>query len=398
MEDVVSGVRVSGPLEPYAAGFAVRLAEDGYRPASVTSQVRVLAHLSHWLDLQCLAPEGLTEGRAAEFAAERRAAGFRQWVSLRGLGPLLGYLRAEGAVPGPAEPARETALLERYRCYLVSERGLAPGTVRYYADGARLFLHGREESLPSLAAADITGFTLAECRRRPAGSAKLLVTALRSVLRFLAAEGLAPPGLEAAVPAVAGTRGTGLSRALPGEQVDALLASCRDGSAPGRLRDFSVLVLLARLGLRAGEAAALELDDIDWRAGTVVIRGKGRRDETLPLPADAGEALASWLRDGRPAGFAGRQVFTTLQAPLRGMSAEAVKASVARACKRAGTGPAGAHRLRHSAAARMLEAGAPLEEIGQVLRHRSAATTAIYATADPAALAALALPWPGEAA
>jgi site-specific recombinase XerD len=400
VEDAVSRVRVRGPLEPHAERFAAWLAEAGYTPSSAAKQVQVLAHLSRWLGERDLGPEGLADGVAAEFAAERHAAGYRQWISLQGLGPLLGCLRGAGVVPGPDVPAPgpADALLRRYRRYLAAERGLSDATIRMYSDRARLFLSGRKESsLAGLTAAEVTAFTLAECRKCRTGAAKALVTALRSMLRFLAAEGIAPPGLDAAVPTVAWRRDSGLPQALPAGQVPALLASCDRGTRTG-LRDFAVLTLLSRLGLRAGEAAALELGDIDWRAGTIMVRGKGRRDEQLPLPADAGQALAAWLRDGRPPGFAGRRVFTTMRAPLRGMSASAAENAVRRACERAGVPPAGAHRLRHTAAAGMLAAGAGLEEIGQVLRHRSAATTAIYAKADHSALAALAVPWPGGAA
>jgi len=400
VEDAVSRVRVRGPLEPHAEGFGVWLAEAGYAPSSAAKQVLVLAHLSRWLEERGLGPEGLADGVAAEFAAERHAAGYRQWISLRGLGPLLDYLRGAGIAPGPdvPVPGPADALLERYRRYLAAERGLSDATIRMYSDRARLFLSGRTEpSLAVLTAAEVTAFTLAGCRKCRTGAAKSLVTALRSVLRFLAAEGLAPPGLDAAVPTVAWRRDSGLPQALPAGQAAALLAACDRGTRTG-LRDFAVLTLLSRLGLRAGEAAALELGDIDWRSGTIMVRGKGRRDEQLPLPSDAGQALAAWLRDGRPPGFAGRAVFTTVRAPLRGMPAKAAESAVWRACERAGIPPAGAHRLRHTAAAGMLAAGADLEEIGQVLRHRSAATTAIYAKADHSALAALAVPWPGGAA
>jgi integrase/recombinase XerD len=395
--DVVSRVRVAGPLAEYAAGFAAELDGAGYTPESAAGQVRVLAHLSRWLGERGLVPGALTAERVAEFAAARRAAGYRQWVSVRGMGPLLGYLRGLGLVPGLAAPGPVTAaevLLERYRCYLAVERGLAARTIRYYLAGARLFLDGRVDSLAGLTAAQVSGFVAAGCRRRSTGSAKILVTALRSVLRFLVLEGLVDAGLPAAVPAVAGWRGAGLPKALPAGQVAALLAACDRDTATG-LRDFAVLTLLARLGLRACEAAALELDDIGWRAGEVMIRGKGRRDEQLPLPSDAGEALAGYIRGARPAGTASRKVFLTSCAPRRGLSADAVKQIVRRACRRAGVAPAGAHRLRHAAATGMLQAGAPLTEIGQVLRHRSVSTTAIYAKADHGALRQLAMPWPG---
>jgi site-specific recombinase XerD len=395
--DVVSRVRVSGPLAEHAPGFAGFLAEAGYRPLSAANQVRLLAHLSRWMEGRGLSPEDLTGGRLGEFLAARREAGYKCWLSERGLAPLTAFLRGLGAVPaaGPAAAAGAAGvLLGRYRGYLEVERGLAASTVRYCTDEARGFLAGREDRLAGLGAAEVSGFVADQCRRRSTGSAKILVTALRSLLRFLVLEGLVTPGLQDAVPAVAGWRGGGLPKALPDGQVAALLASCDRDTATGR-RDFAVLVLLSRLGLRACEASALELGDIDWRAGTVTVRGKGRRDERLPLPADAGEALAGYLRGGRPAGGGSRRVFLLSRAPGGGMSPGAVKAVVRNACRRAGLPGAGAHRLRHSAATGMLRAGAPLAEIGQVLRHRSLSTTAIYAKVDHGALAQLAMPWPG---
>ncbi len=397
---VVSQVRVTGPLAEFAGGFAARLAERGDTPLSAANQGRVLARLSRWLAAGEVAPAELDAGRVEAFLADCRASGYTCWLSGRGLAPLLGYLRGLGVVPGPACDPPATAaelLLERYRGYLAGERGLAASTIGYYGSEARLFL-GRAagtdlSGLAGLTAAGVRDFVAAECRGRSTGSAKIVVTALRSLLRFLLAEGLITANLAGAVPAVAGWRGGGLPKALPAGQVEAMLASCDRGTAVGN-RDFAVLTLLSRLGLRACEVAALALDDIDWRAGEIVIRGKGRRDERLPLPADAGEALAGYLAAGRPAGDRSRKVFLRVCAPQGELSAGAVKAVVRSACGRAGLAPAGAHRLRHTAAVAMLQAGSPLAEIGQVLRHRSAVTTAIYVKVDHSALRALALPWP----
>jgi integrase/recombinase XerD len=397
----VSCVQVTGPLAEYAEGFGCYLAGAGYTPLSAANQVRVMARLSRWLAGQGLGPGDLGAGRVEEFLAWCRASGYTCWLSVRGLGQVLGFLRGLGVAPGPrCDPPATPAdvLLGRYRAYLASERGLAASTIGYYVAEARLFV-GRVAGadlagLAGLSAGEVSGFVAAECQGRATGSAKIVVTALRSLLRFLLLDGVIAADLAVAVPAVAGWRGAGLPKVLPDGQVAALLASCDRGTAAGR-RDFAVLTLLARLGLRACEAAALELGDIDWRAGTVTVRGKGRRDEQLPLPADAGEALAGYLRDGRPAGAASRRVFLAVRAPGGGLSADGVKMIVRQRCRAAGLAAFGAHRLRHTAATQMLRAGSPLAEVGQVLRHRSAATTAIYAKVDHAALVQLAMPWPG---
>jgi integrase/recombinase XerD len=401
MVSAASDVGVSGPLAVYAAGFAAWLGELGYTPLSAANQLRVMARLSRWLAAGDLASAELTAGQAEEFLADCRARGYTCWLSERGVAPLLGYLRGLGVVPAPdrQQPVTEAALLlERYRAWLAGERGLAASTMRYYLTEAGLFLSQVTgtglRGLAELTAAPVSGYVTAECRRRSTGSAKILVTALRSLLRFLFLDGLLAVDLAAAVPAVAGWRNAGLPRALPGGHVAALLGSCDRETTVG-MRDFAVLTLLARLGLRACEVAALELDDISWRAGEIVIRGKGSRSERLPLPADVGEALAGYLRDGRPAGAGSRAAFLRARAPAGPLSADAVKAIVRSRFRRAGLPEAGAHRLRHTAATRMLQAGSPLAEVGQVLRHRSAATTAIYAKVDHGALAVLALPWPG---
>jgi integrase/recombinase XerD len=397
-----SRVRVTGPLAVFAEGFAGELARLGYKPNAAADQLRLMAHLSRWMDAGHLEAAALTPRVTGVFLAARRAEGYVLWLSPKALAPLLGYLRRLGVVPvpvpAPATPAE--ALLERYRRYLVTERGLAATTVRGYADMARPFLAGRSEAagLGQLKAADVTAFVLATCPGMGKGSAKLTVTALRSLLGFLHVEGLIGEPLGQHVPSVASWRLAGLPRALEPGQVAALLDSCDQGTSVGR-RDFAMLTLLARLGLRAGEVAAMTLGDIDWRAGEITVRGKGARCERLPLPSDAGQAIAGYLRDGRPEPFEGaRQVFLRARAPHRALTAGGVSGAVSTAGQRTGTGPVHAHRLRHSAATRMLQAGASLTEIGQVLRHRRLLSTAIYAKADTEALRTLARPWPGGAA
>jgi integrase len=264
-----------------------------------------------------------------------------------------------------------------------------------------VFLSWRETAAGTLALAGLDGagviaFVLAESQRCSVGSTKCIVTRLRALLRFLHVEGEIDRELAGAVPSVASWRLAGLVKALDARAVARLLASCDRRTRVGR-RDFAVLTVLSRLGLRAGEVAALGLADIDWRAGELLVRGKGSRQERLPLPADVGDALAGWLSRGRPR-CDSMLVFTRVRAPHAGISAGAVSQIVRRACQRAGLPIVGAHRLRHTAATEMLRAGGSLTEVGQVLRHRSRDVTSIYAKLDRLALAAVVQPWPGAAA
>jgi site-specific recombinase XerD len=397
-------VRVSGPLAAYRDGFAAELAGRGYTPGSAQHQVGLLAHLSRWLDSRGLGAADLTAARVEEFLAARRADGYTRELSGRGIAPLLGYLRGLGVVPASPQsaacPASEL-LVQDYRRYLMRERGLAESTVGAYLGTARLFLCHREArpgglGLEHLTAGQVTGFVVQQCGRRRVAAAKVLVTGLRSLLRFLFLAGYTSRELAAAVPAPDGFAGGGLPRGLGEEAVAALLGSCDRDTAVGR-RDFAILTLLARLGLRAGEAAALTLDDLDWHRGEITVRGKGGRTGRLPLPADVGEAMADYLQHGRPR-VACRAVFLRVRAPMGGLGRDSVGDVVAHACERAGLPRVGPHRLRHSAATAMLRGGASLAEVGQVLRQVQAATTAIYAKADRAALRALARPWPGAQA
>jgi integrase/recombinase XerD len=394
-------VEVSGPLEPFWRGLAVELLGLGYTPRAAAFQLRLVAHLSRWLAGEGLAAQDLTPAVVERFVAARRAAGYAHHRSPKALEPLLGYLRQLGVAPAPAVVAGTAVdgLLERYARYLTAERGLASSTVCGYVEMVRPFVAARVTAaggagLGTVTAGDVSAFVLAESRRRSPGTAKRLPTALRSLLRFLHVEGLLETSLTGAVPSIAGWRLAGLPRPLEPAQVRRLLASCDRRTAVGR-RDFAILMLLARLGLRTCEVAALGLEDLDWRAGEIVVRGKGDRRERLPLPADVGEAVAGWLRRGRPSSAQGRWVFVRVRPPRGPLTAGGgVGNVVTAACRRAGLDPVGAHRLRHTAATEMLRAGAPLEEIGQVLRHRRLASTAIYAKVDRDALRTLARPWP----
>jgi site-specific recombinase XerD len=360
-----------------------------------------MAHLSHWMAGEGVEPRELSQDRVEQFLAALRGR-WKRAPTGRTLAPLLGWLRDRNLVPAPTSTTRSTpldALLERYHDWLAGDKGLAPRTIGRYEVTARRFLEerramtGRATDLPELTGADVTAFLLKECARLTVGSAKGRVTDLRSLLRFLFLEGVTPVALATAVPPVGGWRETGLPATLAASDVRALLDSCDRGHPTGR-RDFAILTLLARLGLRAAEVAGLELSGIDWRAGEIVVRGKSRRVDRLPLPVDVGEALVAYLADGRPQ-VACRTLFLTAHAPRRAMHPNTVSGVVRYACVRARLGPVGAHRLRHALASELLRRGAALPEISQVLRHRDLATTAIYAKVDRVALRAVARPWPG---
>lgn len=392
----LSWVHVAGPLEAYASGFGAELERQGYASLSAANQLRVMAHVSRWLWAQGLEPGELTAQRVEAFLAVRRAQGYTCWLSLRGLAPLLGYLREVGVVP-PLVPAACSGPVEEvladYRAYLLRERGLVASTVGSYEAGARLFLTWRATGdVEGVTAGDVTRFVVGECSVRSRGSAKILVTALRSLLRFLFVTGRIGCDLVAAVPSVAQWRDASLPRALEPGVVRVLLACCDRGQVVGR-RDYAILTVLVRLGLRAAEAAAMELTDIDWRAGEIIVRGKGNRRDRLPLPVDVGRALVAYLRGGRPR-VGCSHVFLRTRAPQGPLTSGAVKAVVRKACARAGIAVVGAHRLRHTAATEVLRAGASMEEVAQLLRHRHPATTAIYAKVDRTALRTVARPWP----
>ncbi len=391
-----------GPLGPYVDGFAEQLAVQGYTAATTKEKRRLIAHLSRWLERHDLPLPTLDEVGVKQFLADRGPSQVRHGDA-RTCKMLLGYLRELGRIPPLSEVIDDTPLgrIESgFKHYLVAERGLSAATVINYSPTVDRFLKecfgAGEVDLGELSPRDVHRFLLRHAPRVSRGRAKLMATALHSFFGFLRQRGDISSDLASAIPATTNWRLTGLPLSLGPEQVEALLDSCDQDTALGQ-RDYAILLLLARLGLRAGEVVALTLDDIDWDSATLIVHGKGNRQERLPLPEDVGEAVANYLRESRPP-CATRNVFIRLQAPHRGFSSSsAIDDVVRRALERIGLDPGqkGAHLLRHSLATRLLGSGASLEQIAQLLRHAHPQTTEIYAKVDLQALRALAQPWPG---
>ncbi len=397
-----SRVQITGPLTRFAEGFAAELIRQGYRPGAAANQLQLVAHLSWWLARKGLGAADLTPSVQKRFLSARRLQGYTLWLSLKALVPFMDYLRGFGLAPAaPDAPLSPTErLLARYRRYLLDTRGLAETSARGYVDALRPFVATRivADGLDwlGLKGTEVNAFVRCACRGRSRGWTSLLITALRSLLNYLHMEGLLPRPLAGAVPSVACSKLAGLPCSLESSEVERLLAACERRTPTGR-RDFAILMLLARLGLRAGEVRALALDDIDWRAGELIVRGKGNRIERLPVPPDVGRAVAVYLRHGRPDTAQGRMIFVRVRAPHRPLTSVGVTNVVRAAASRAGLSAVTAHRLRHTVATQMVRAGVPLREIAQVLRHRRLVTTAIYAKVDREGLRRLARHWPGDA-
>jgi site-specific recombinase XerD len=356
------------------------------------------------MEVEGLASHDLTAAQAERYLAARRADGRVAWVSVHCLALPLAYLRGVGAAPAQVSAAVDSPLsdlLGAYRTYLINERGLVTGTVKAYLRIARAFCLPAavgDGGMAQVGAADVRSFVVATCSQSSVALAKKTMTALASLLRYLYVVGVTAEPLGLVLPKVTGRRSGSPGWDLDSAAVTRLLAGCDRERAVGR-RDFAVLTLLGRLGLRAGEVAALTLDDVDWHRGEVVIRGKGDRHERLPLPDDVGQAVAVYLRHARPPTPQGyRTLFLRVVAPVGPLSPTGISLVVSRAARRAGLDACGSHRLRHFAATATLRHGAPLPEVAELLRQRNLMVTARYAHVDPAALRELAVPWPGGAA
>ncbi|MDP2956435.1 MAG: tyrosine-type recombinase/integrase [Longimicrobiales bacterium] len=400
--DHVPRVGMTGPLAPYQDALWAGLLGRGYALFSARNLIHVAAHLSRWLQDGQLCASDLSRTRIEAYVRHRRACGYKNWFTPKGIAPILELLRMLGAVPAaeaaPVDGSTVGRLLRDFETHLIEERGIRAVTAAGYLQLVRPFVDSLRLSdlskLQELSSYTISRHILREARSSSVGYLKLKVTALRSLLRYLHVCGLCRD-LSAAVPAVAGCRFSALPRAISEDAVRRIEASCERGSATGR-RDYAILLLLSRLGLRASEVAALDLGDVRWAQGELVVRAKGA-EGVLPLPQEVGEAVVAYLRMGRPLSTS-RRIFLQGPAPHGELTADAVKMAVRTASQRAGLPPIGPHRLRHTAATSMLRRGVSLPDIAQVLRHRSLETTAIYAKVDHRALRPLARPWPGGAA
>ena len=386
-------------FENHLRAFATSLVEDGYTDRSVQVKSQLLARLGRWLQSTKLSITDLNE-RLLEAFPKRKHRESRG--DLRTLQQFLDHLRRKNVVPArnlPCDTSPLGHILNRYEIHLRTERGLVAHTIQEYQSFARKFLQerfrGRPLRLKAVKASNISDFILRHTPSMAARRAQTMTSAFRSFFRFLFQKGELQADLSCSVPTVANWRLSTVPKYLTPQELERVLKACDRRTAVGR-RDYAILLLLARLGLRAGEVVALQLEDINWRAGEILVRGKGSLHDRMPLPPEVGQALASYLRRDRPA-CRTRRVFVCMNAPHRGFAQSATLSAIVRqALARADLHPPlkGAHLLRHSLANSMLRSGATMGEIAEILRHRELNSTEIYAKVDFQSLRPLAQPWP----
>src|SRR5436305_1981945 len=407
MKQVFSAHQLSeqdGPLGPYIESYDAEMRGEGYARHTRELQTRLVADFGCWLGKRGIQAQNITVELFRPYLRARARRRRPTRNDLPALQRLLELLRRQGVVAAAALPVTTPAqrLQSEFRLYLREERALASTTQAAYTTFVSEFLTERfgagSVDLSRLCAADVTRFVRRRASTIQSKRVQLMTTALRSVLRFARYRGDIEKDLAACIPAVANWKQSTLPRALPPDQVEQVLNSVDRKTAMGR-RDYAILLILARLGLRAGEIKALTLEDLDWQEGLITVRGKAGRFSQLPLPRDVGAAIADYLRQGRPTANS-RLVFLRMKAPTGGFRGQSGVGSMVRhALKRAGIDSPrkGAHQFRHALACQMLKQGASLSEIGELLRHRSPQTTVIYAKVDLDSLASLALSWPGGA-
>ena len=395
--------RCNGPLGPYIGVYAALLQREGYSHEGARNQLLLIANLSRWLQRRRLTAADVSSEIVERYLADCARRRPPEHGNRNALRKLLALLHSQGIGCGQVAHEPQSAqerVEEAFKQYLMQERGLSPATLLNYQPFVHALLSERFRSglihLDQLGAADVIGFVRRHAHELSAERAKLMTTALRSFLRYLLHGGEIDTDLAACVPCVPRWSLSDIPKFLPPGQVQKVLEHCDRQTASG-IRDYAILLLLARLGLRACEVVSLNLDDIQWHEGRILLCGKGRRWAQLPLLHEIGEALARYLQQARPP-CASRRVFVRARAPWQGFAnSSAICCVVDRALVRAGIDSPrkGAHLFRHTLATDMLRQGASLTEIGQLLRHRHPSTTMIYAKVDVSALRMLALPWPG---
>jgi integrase/recombinase XerD len=393
-----------GPVASYIVPFAEWLGDRGYGLVSMRNQVLMAAGFSKWLGQKGIELSDISGDHPGRYLLDRaQRPKLGDDAALR---HLLAFLRSQNAIAEEIEvdhsPSPVEQHVQAYERYLQDVRALSRQTIINYRPVVRDFINFRFTdgvvSLAQLRAVDVTDFVQKRVSRLNMRRAKIMTTALRSFLSYARYRGDIISDLAAAVPVVANWSLSSIPRAIGRAEVARLLASI-DRDTPVGCRDYAMILALARLGLRSSEVVSLELNDVDWVAGQIHVRGKVGQRNDLPLPADVGEAIADYLRKSRPRNSS-RRVFLRDKAPIRGFVGPCGLGSVIRrSLKRAGINPPtkGTHQFRHGLASEMLRGGASLAEIGEVLGHRHVQTTAIYAKVDINALRTLALPWPGEA-
>lgn len=398
----------TGPLSPHLKAFVSSLIERRYSVISLRTKTWHAVAFDDWLarqhiDLSELADSHIELFHCRSYQPRRDCRSEPRCHEVAELRFLLRYLREHGLCPSPVVTVTPLSdYINNFRNFLLHERGLACGTVDYYCARAKDFLFYRFGTgvleFGSLNAKDVVDFIRERARKTHPRTLRLTITGLRALLRYSLFRGEIKKQLTEAVPAISSWYTTPeLPRAISAEHARCVINSCDTNTVVG-LRDRAILLLLARLGLRCAEIKTLHLDDVDWDAGHLRIRGKNGREILMPVPVDVGEAIAAYLLRGRPECI-DRHLFLRVRAPISGLgSADSVGYIVSNALDRAGidTPHRGGHQFRHALAVHMLQQGASLSEIGEVLRHRSLISTSIYARVDIAALRSLVMPWPGS--
>ena len=397
-----------GPLAGHLDMFASDLLKQGFGTRSIHTQIRTVAKFSLWLKIGAIQVNMLSEGHVDRFLQRLKNGKSTRIGNFSCLRRLLAFLRRTGVVAHvPTAPCAKASPVQEvvaaFGEHLRGVQALSRATCVQYLPFAEQFLTERFKAgsvdLAELGAADVVSFIGRQAERLSSARSKSATIALRSFLRYLRYRGDVTMDLAAAVPTVPNWSMTGIPRAISADHVRAVLENCRHETAGGR-RDYAILLLLARLGLRSGEIVSLTLDSIDWERGCLtVVSSKNGQGSELPLPGDVGDAIAEYLQRGRPRSTS-RALFLRANAPISGLGSQTSIASiVGAAIARAKIHPlhAGAHQFRHALACEMLRNGASLTEIGSLLRHQHQKTTSIYAKVDFGALRPLSLAWPGSA-